>query len=95
MPLIKSAIKKMRVDKRRQAHNQAILSKLKTLLAKAQANREGRLIKQAVSSLDKAAQKGLIHKNKASRKKSRLMRLFAGPKKQAKPKEQKTTKPKR
>lgn len=86
MPLIKSAIKKMRVDRRRQAHNQAILSQLKTSLAKAQASRKESLIKQAVSSLDKAAQKGLIHKNKASRKKSRLMRLVAGLEKKANPK---------
>lgn len=75
MPLIKSAIKKMRVDRRRQARNQAILSQLKTLLTKAQASREESLIKQATSLLDKAAQSGLIHRNKASRRKSRLMKL--------------------
>lgn len=84
MPLIKSAIKKMRVDRRRQVHNQAILSQLKTLLTKAQASREESLIKQATSLLDKAAQGGLIHRNKASRKKSALMKLASHPEKSVK-----------
>lgn len=92
MPLIKSAIKKMRVDRRRQAHNQAILSQLKTLLTKAQASKEEILIKQATSLLDKAAQSGLIHRNKASRRKSRLMKLASHPEKSVKLRAKESTK---
>jgi small subunit ribosomal protein S20 len=38
---------------------------------------------EAVSALDKAAQKGIIHKNTAARSKSRLMRQLNQAKKQA------------
>ncbi len=34
-------------------------------------------VQQAISALDKAAEKGVIHKNNAARRKSRLMRKLA------------------
>jgi small subunit ribosomal protein S20 len=33
-------------------------------------------VQQAVSALDKAAQKGVIHRNNAARRKARLMKLY-------------------
>lgn len=74
MPIIKSAKKKLRVDKRRAVYNLSVKNNLKSLLKKAEAELSASLIKEAVSAIDKAARKGLLHKNTAARKKSRLMK---------------------
>jgi len=80
----KSAIKMIRVAERRRARNQPIRSKLKTLVKNARLEiAAGRFdearnrIRTAASALDKAANKGVIHKNAAARRKSRLMRRLA------------------
>jgi len=72
MPIIKSAIKKMRKDKIRTARNKKRETTLKALIKKARTTREAKDIQAAFSALDKAAKVNLIHKNKASRLKSRL-----------------------
>ncbi len=76
MPLIKSSIKDVRRIKRRRARNLEVYSSLKTALVKfnkATAKDEAqKALAQAVKKLDKAAVKGYIHPNKASRLKSRL-----------------------
>lgn len=48
---------------------------MKTLAKKAPENQESLL--EAIAALDRAARKGIIHKNAAARKKSRLMRKLA------------------
>ena len=66
MPNIKSAKKRVLVSKVRQARNKAAKTQLKTVMKQARAEgatAEARLT--AVKKLDKAAGKGLIHKNKA------------------------------
>ena len=80
MPGSKSAQKKARVAERRRLGNKSVRSHCKTNITKAQ-----RLILAgdlevaqtavvaAISSLDKAAEKGIIHPNNAARRKSRLM----------------------
>ena len=78
MPNIKSAKKRVLVSKVRQERNKAAKSQLKTVMRKARAegaDAEARLA--AVKKLDKAAGKGLIHKNKAARLKSRLAKKAA------------------
>ena len=77
----RQSIKKIRVDKRRREHNVRVLSELKTVLRKA-----GRLLveknrtelteqsKALFSKLDKAVKKNILHKNRASRIKSRFQR---------------------
>ncbi len=73
MPNIKSAKKRVLVSKVRQERNKAAKSELKTVMKQARAEgatAEARLA--AVKKLDKSAGKGLIHKNKAARLKSRL-----------------------
>lgn len=82
MPIIKSARKKLRVDKRRAIYNLSIKNDLKSLLRKAEEQLSLTLVKDAISALDKAAQKGIIHRNTAGRKKSSLMKKISG--KQAK-----------
>lgn len=72
MPIIKSAIKKVRKDKARTARNKKRGLALKALVKKARVTKSAKDIQAAFSALDKAAKVNLIHKNKASRLKSRL-----------------------
>lgn len=81
MPNIKSMVKDVKKSRERHARNVAAKSKIKTFVKKAKsAMQEGNAdaIKQAVSAaasvIDKAAEKGIIHKNAAARRKSRLMK---------------------
>ena len=77
MPNIKSVIKDVKKSRERHARNIAVKSKIKTVIKKAQAASEDQAkqaISTAVSVIDKAAEKGIIHKNAAARRKSRLMK---------------------
>lgn len=81
MPNIKSVVKDVRKSRERHARNVAAKSKIKTHIKKAKAVVEGgdaeaaqRAISEAISVIDKAAAKGIIHKNAAARRKSHLMR---------------------
>ena len=79
MPNTNSAKKRLRQNKKRRIHNKAIKSSLKTQLRKVHeavegddaAARDG-AFQTAVSSLDRAAAKNIIHRNAAARLKSRL-----------------------
>ena len=80
MPNVKSAEKRMRTNRIREARNKAARSRLRTAIKKArQAESEGAdaAFLQANSLLDRAARKRLIHPNKAARLKSQLARLQA------------------
>ena len=79
MPGSKSAQRSTRTAERERLRNKSIRSLCKTNITKAEGlifSGELELAKQAVvkaiSSLDKAAEKGVIHPNNASRRKSRL-----------------------
>ncbi len=73
MPNIKSAKKRVLVAKLRNERNKADKTELKTVLKKARAeDATAEAVKSATIKLDKCAGKGLIHKNKAARLKSRL-----------------------
>jgi len=73
VPNIKSAKKRVLVSKAANARNKSKKSELKTLLKKANAeNADSAAIMTATKKVDRAATKGLIHKNKAARIKSRL-----------------------
>ena len=74
-----SAMKRARQAVKRNLRNTSVLSSVKTVLKKvdeaiASGNREdaGKALLKAVSALNKAASKGVIHDNTASRKISRL-----------------------
>jgi len=80
---IKSAIKRMRSSRRKQERNRVFRSQARTFVKKARTLiDEGQLdeaqeaVQQAISALDKAAEKGIIHKNNAARRKSRLVQHF-------------------
>lgn len=72
MPIIRSAIKKVRKDKLRTARNKKRELNLKSLVKKARAEKSPKNLQAAFSALDKAAKVKLIHPNKAARLKSRL-----------------------
>jgi len=72
MPIIKSAKKKMRQDKKRRIANLETLAQLKRALTKARKNPLVENIRLASAIIDRAAKKKIIHKNKAARLKARL-----------------------
>lgn len=77
MPVIKSARKKLRKDRIRTKRNKNQTDILKTALKKAKKTPTQKSIREAVSMLDKAVKKKLMHKNKASRIKSKLSKLIS------------------
>ncbi len=76
----KSAKKAIKVQERRRVRNQMVKSKVRTSIKRARAVLEDgsgdatTQVLKAVSELDKAVSKGIIHRNQAARKKSRLMK---------------------
>jgi len=78
----RSAKKALRVAQRRRMYNKPIRSRVKTLINKAErlialhSEQAAAAVRAAISALDKAAEKGVIHKNNAARRKSRLMKKF-------------------
>jgi len=78
MPIIRSAIKKVRKDKTRTFRNKKRESILKSLVKKARAAGSPKNLQAAFSALDKAAKVKLIHPNKAARLKSRLSKGVTG-----------------
>jgi len=80
---IKSQIKRNRQNETRRARNRAVRSELKTrekaVVATAEAGEDtDELVRAAQKRLDMAAQKGVIHKNEAARRKSRLIARVSG-----------------
>ncbi|MBM4412806.1 MAG: 30S ribosomal protein S20 [Chloroflexi bacterium] len=75
----KSALKRIRMSEKRRERNTSYNSRVKTMLKKAEqtvasGKADPAAITAAISTLDKAAVKGIIHKNNAARRKSRLMK---------------------
>ena len=84
MANIKSQIKRNRQNIKRRSRNRVYRGSARTYVKKARLAIESGDIEaaraatiQAASALDKAAQKGVLHKNNASRRKSRLMKQLA------------------
>lgn len=78
-----SALKKMRQAERRRVRNQMIKSRVKSLIKKARVSiesgdlEEARVsVGEAISALDRAAERGILHHNNAARRKSRLMKRY-------------------
>lgn len=75
MPVIKSAIKKLRQDKKREKQNDEMREILKSTIRAAKKIKTGKSVSKAVAIVDKAAKNRIIHHNKASRIKSSLAKL--------------------
>ena len=80
MPITKSAKKQVRVNEKKRARGRAARSTTKTGITRAEkiifSGEQGaqEAVVAAISSLDKAAEKKIIHPNNAARRKSRLMK---------------------
>jgi small subunit ribosomal protein S20 len=80
---IKSQIKRNRQNEKRRVSNKAVRSEMKSRTKRAEAAAEDgaddvvELTRLATQRIDKAAEKGVIHKNQAARRKSRLMKKVA------------------
>ena len=81
MANIKSQIKRNRQNENRRLRNKGVRSELKTRVKTASTaagtDTSTESLKLAVKRLDQAAAKGIIHKNQAANRKSRLMRRIA------------------
>jgi small subunit ribosomal protein S20 len=81
MPNLKSAKKRVRIEAKRRARNHSIKSATRTyvtrarnaIAASAAAPETEEAVREAIRQLDKAVSKGVIHRNNAARRKSRLM----------------------
>lgn len=81
MANIKSAIKRVDVNNKKRAQNQSVKSEMRTQIKQVESFIEANDVENAKSALkltikkiDKAVQKGLIHKNNGDRQKARLSR---------------------
>ena len=84
MPNTKSAVKAARQNIKKRATNLATqtnvrtaVKKFKQLVASGKMDEAKQALSQVYASLDKAAKKHVIHKNRAARRKSRLSKLIA------------------
>lgn len=89
MANIKSAIKRNKQNEKRRIRNRVYASGTRTYIKKARLAIESGELKDArqatlvaISALDKAAEKGILHKNNVARRKSRLMKHLAALEKQ-------------
>ena len=85
MANIKSAIKRNKQNEKKRVRNRVFRGRARTYVRKARLSITGGEVQdarlatlEAISALDKAAEKGIIHKNNAARRKSRLMKQLAG-----------------
>ncbi|MGI6557686.1 MAG: 30S ribosomal protein S20 [Limnochordia bacterium] len=84
MPKVSSAAKRVRVTEKRTLRNRQVKSAMRTAIRKyLQAIEAGsreeaeQSLRKAISQIDRAASKGVIHKNQAARRKSRLSKRLA------------------
>ena len=85
MPIKRASFKDLRKSNRRHLRNISIRSELHShskkvegLIAAKKRDEAMAALKVFISKLDKAASKGIIHRNAASRKSSRLMKRISG-----------------
>ena len=83
MPNIQSAIKRVKVNEKKNLRNRIVKSKVKTAMKKfdvelaAKSANIGAQYSVTASAIDKAVAKGIIHKNTANLKKARLAKQAA------------------
>jgi small subunit ribosomal protein S20 len=80
---IKSAIKRNKQNEKRRLRNRVFRGRARTFVKKAKFEMENgnqeaaeTTMNQAISALDKAAEKGILHRNNAARRKSRLVQQY-------------------
>ncbi len=76
----KSAAKRARQVTQRTLRNRSVTSRLRTL-HKGAAGTDANKVRQLISEIDRAAKRGIIHRNAANRRKARLNRMLGAAKK--------------
>lgn len=83
MPIIESAKKRVRITERKTRRNRLLKSRLKTAIKRFERvalegdkEKSSQELVRAQKIIDQSVAKGIIHKNNAARKKSRLARLY-------------------
>ncbi len=75
MPVTKTAKRALRSSLRKRAKNLLIFKKIDILMRKFKKDKNPEILKKLISEIDKAAKKKAIHKNKASRIKSKISKI--------------------
>jgi small subunit ribosomal protein S20 len=75
----KSAAKRARQSVKRSLHNRSVRTRLRTLQKRAGGDAAGKAkeIQALIAAIDKAAKRGIIHRNAARHRKARLNRIMA------------------
>jgi len=87
MPVTKTAKRALRSSKKKAQVNKLIINNLNTAIRIAKRNKDRKSISKAISLVDRATKKKIMHKNKAARIKSRLSKYL--PKSKSLPKKSK------
>jgi small subunit ribosomal protein S20 len=76
----KSAAKRSRQTLQRSLRNRSAVTHLRTLQKRARSSEkpDASQIRSLIAAIDKAAKRGIIHRNAANRRKSRLNKLLGG-----------------
>lgn len=76
----KSAAKRARQNVRRTLRNRSAITRLRSMQKRTRsaAQPDPNEVRSLISAIDKAAKRGIIHRNAAQRRKSRLNKLLAG-----------------
>jgi small subunit ribosomal protein S20 len=77
MPVIKSAKKKLRIDKKRESANKKAEAFIDMVVKKAQKKPSETTMREAFKAIDKGVKKDIFHKNKGARIKSSLSKLIS------------------
>jgi small subunit ribosomal protein S20 len=77
VPNIKAAVKWVRQSEKRTLRNLDTKTRLKTLFKKAKSGNDPAVTSSVEAQFDKAARRGIIHPNKAARKKARLAKVLS------------------
>lgn len=77
MPVIKSAKKKLKVDRKRESANKKAEALIDLIIKKAQKKPTPESVRRAFEVIDKGVKKNIFHKNKGARIKSKLSKLIA------------------
>lgn len=76
MPVIRSAKKKLKIDRKRESANKKKETLIDSIIKKTQRKPTPESIRKAFKAIDKGVKRNIFHKNKAARLKSRLAKLI-------------------
>lgn len=85
MPAIKSAKKKLKVDRKRESANKKVEAFIDFLIKKTKKKPTPENIREAFRAIDKGVKNNIFHKNKGARVKSQLSKLLIKPAKSVNP----------